>query len=526
MSLGHALDREIFGSIAEKLDEVAPEAHFTTLDLLEYVKPSIKQMVWDRLSSVADYIPGKVIDLSTLLEPDLETLVGQLASDRLVDDLMNERPDVLLGVHPLTQQAMTGLSIRLLRDTALVTLIPEYCVDHAWVRHRSDLYLVASGALREALVDLGVPLAQSAAVGLPLSKRYAAVEREPLRREFGVGEGERLILVTSRELDEALMEKMLFQLSLVNAPKRVIVATDGDKRSAQFLRDKAPNYSVKAQLYHKTEKLSALYAAADVVVGRPQALKVAEILSRGVPVFWLEAESEHDRATAAILAAESAGKSVDNAYTLAAELDALFRDSTLADRLRRGALELARPDATREIAARLVRAATDEKERLIARRIEQGRGRSVTSEDEFEEIGDFAASDHADTSWTAQERHEHLSAAIRHAKTLEQRLREQQASLSKWEKRLILARQHKRPDLVQEADVRIDTYKRTIAFLESQIEIAQKTREQIKAGHVVGSPYTKSPLNWERSKEEDLERTFRGMEVESDLDALKRKLDG
>lgn len=527
LSLGHALDQDIFGSIREKLDEVAPSVHFSTLDLLEYVKPSIKQMVWDRLSSVADYIPGKVVDLSSLLAPDLESLVGQLASDRLVEDLIREQPDVLFGVHPLTQQAMAGLSIRLLRDTALVTLIPEYAVDHGWVRHRSDLYLVASGGLREALVDLGVPLAQSAAVGLPMPKSYAALDRGALRRELGVGEAERLILIASRELDEALMEKMLFQLSLVTAPKRVIVATDGDKRSAQFLRDKAPNYSVKARLYHKAEKLSGLFAAADVVIGRPPALRVAETLSRGVPVFYLEAQSERERATAALLAAESAGKAVDNPYTLAAELDAFFKNPQVVDKLRQGALALARPDATREIAARLARAAGEEKERLIAKRIELGRGQSAPGgDDEFEEIGDFPGAEHVETSWTAQERHEHLSQAIRHAKTLEQRLREQKALLAKWEKRGALAREHKRADLVHEADVRIDTYRRTIAFLESQIELAQKTREQIKQGHVVGSPYTTSPLNWERSKEEELERTFRSMEVESDLDALKRKLDG
>lgn len=522
LSLSLPAEQAVFKSLEAGLQH-HPGVSVTTFDLLQFVKPSLKDMIWDRIASVSDYLPQS-LSLGTLLEPDLEEVVNKISRDRLADAIAAEKPDLIVVASALAQSALAGMPARVMRDTATLALIGDYVVSRNWTRHQADLYVTSHPDLRESLAEQGVPMDRSVALGVMLPAGFGPVDRKALREAYRVSLPEqRMALIFAGGLGEDELEKLLFQLSLVKSPTTYYVATEGDKRVVQFVREKAPNYSVKAKMYHKTEKLGELIAASDVVIGRLGPLRMAETLARGVPVFSLAPPEKARRDAAAFVAAEGAGRVIENLYTLAAELDGLLGDEQRMTRFRDAARALGNPDASEAIVKQVVQAAA-EKDRLVTQRKLAQPSRPI-DDDDFEEVGEFSSEGFYPKNWSQDERARHLAQAIRYEKIIQRRLDDQQAQLKRWQERQLLAERLNRHDLVHQARLRVEAHRRSLDHLEGELKTANDTRQRIRDGQVVNSPFARGPLTWERQQEEDLEKIFGALEVDRDLEKLKRKLD-
>lgn len=165
----------------------------------------------------------------------------------------------------------------------------------------ADAVIVPTPAMRERLYELGVTApVEVIPSGIDL-RRFAAGRRsETLRRELGVGNGERMLLFVSRLAREKNVELLLRALARTPASLKLIIAGDGPEREALQTMTAECGISGRVRFLGEVDRdrLPDLYASADAFVfasmTETQGLVLAEALAAGSLVLAADAPQVRD----------------------------------------------------------------------------------------------------------------------------------------------------------------------------------------------------------------------------------------
>jgi UDP-N-acetylglucosamine--N-acetylmuramyl-(pentapeptide) pyrophosphoryl-undecaprenol N-acetylglucosamine transferase len=217
------------------------------------------------------------------------------------------------------------------------------------------------------------PLAKRVCLAFPLpgrsGRRYlvtgrpipaAAPAREPARAAFKVADGDTLVLVFGGSLGARSINRAAIE-AFTGAPFSVLHVC-GRRDYPELARTALPaRYDLRE--YLELEDFAQALAAADLVVARAGG-SVFEILANGLPsvlVPYPHAAADHQSANARWLADAGAAVVIAdgdlNGGRLGGEVAALLADPHRLHEMAGAARSLARPQAAREIAKELLRAA-------------------------------------------------------------------------------------------------------------------------------------------------------------------------
>jgi UDP-N-acetylglucosamine--N-acetylmuramyl-(pentapeptide) pyrophosphoryl-undecaprenol N-acetylglucosamine transferase len=198
--------------------------------------------------------------------------------------------------------------------------------------------------------------------GTPI-RSFVGVERDVARRSFGVGDGDRLLLVfggsqavarITTALDGALGE-------LVRGWHVLHICGEEGLVAAEASRDRLPEpmRSRYQPVPFLSDRMADALVAADLVLGRAGSSTCAEVAAVGVASILVPYPfaGEHQRANAAYLADRGAAVLVPDAELDASRLLAEVRrlgDDGIRGRMAAAARSLGRPDAAARVAAELV----------------------------------------------------------------------------------------------------------------------------------------------------------------------------
>ena len=198
--------------------------------------------------------------------------------------------------------------------------------------------------------------------GTPI-RSFAGVDRAAARRSFGVGDGDRLLLVFGGSQAVARITVALeLGLERLLAEWRVLhIAGEPGLPHAEAIRGSLPAGVVDhyQPVGFLTDRMTDALVAADLVLGRAGSSTCAEVAAVGVASILVPYPhaGDHQRANAAFMSDRSAAVMVPDAELdgdrLLAEARRLRDDATRA-RMASAARELGRPDAASLIAGELL----------------------------------------------------------------------------------------------------------------------------------------------------------------------------
>ena len=185
------------------------------------------------------------------------------------------------------------------------------------------------------------------------------------RRAFGLPHDSTVVLVTggsqgSKAINDTVLEGIARSRARALAPSLVVLWATGPNNLQVIERalpaDTADWVVVKGYISNMPEAM----AAADIAISRAGAMATAELLAWGVPAILIPlptAAADHQTHNARALADAGAAlmlaEKVLTPELLWSELESLVNDAGRRARMRAAALERARPNAARDIAARL-----------------------------------------------------------------------------------------------------------------------------------------------------------------------------
>lgn len=300
----YQLDEHTWRQILES--EAGPPA--AVLDVLELISQIAASTVAE--AKGAQYASDRLLlsMLYTALPYDRTSLAGNGVRARLaimkwswlrlskrLESLVDAyAPDVIVSTQMIPAAMIASLKRRRRLHVPLMGVLTDYGLHDFWRQPGIDHYCIAHEAVATAM-PRSSSVAGVTATGVPLMPAFAQpVSQLEARRQLRMEPGGRIVLILGGGLGlsvDAIAAQLLQRpcgTSLIVMPGK-----NANARSALSLRAAGhsrmtPSQSGvrgRLQVYEWTERMDVFIRAADVVVGKPGGVSVAEVLACGRPLF-------------------------------------------------------------------------------------------------------------------------------------------------------------------------------------------------------------------------------------------------
>ena len=299
-----------------------------------------------------------------LIRPVLSRWIWARLVRRLEERLRDFRPHAAIA----TQMGPAALlaAIRTQRRLALplIAVPTDFGIHDFWLQRGVGCFCVPHETVtRPGLADGSLVRA----TGLPLMPGFRQLpERHAARVELGLDPEKPVVLVAGGGLGLGVRE--LSERILAQVPGVTVVAVNGRNTGAVGqAQAPVPLSSRRLVRYGWTDRMPALLRAADVVVGKPGGLTVAESLACGRYLLAINSPGGQEGFNVRFLARNGAGELIRK-EDVGERLRGLLEDPGQVHRLQAHVASLGRRDGAMQIAALALDAAREGREALAGAR--------------------------------------------------------------------------------------------------------------------------------------------------------------
>ncbi len=467
---------------------------------------------------------------------------GRAQDEDFLGAVKRARPDLLAITNPRWVRALGLLESISGVPTLQVGVFPGYGHDEGWARSELHGFVVPHDSFADRLAREGVARSRILRGGPAIGAAYAReMDRAEERSALGFSGDVKVVLVRAETLDTTLLEKLVFQATLVDRPTRFVFHHNGDGAVAATLRKAASQYGLPAAMFGRVGDLERYVLAADAVLTAPQDPLVPEILALDRPLMLIGGAGEH-RSQIDFLADMGAVRWVEDVLRVGSELERDLSDERL-EQLSAAAADLSKTNGTRQVADALLEALREREAWLAAPASrdepapspeddgsDEGGSEESGESSPFETIGGVedpqAPRDDSRPMGrlSKSEAKDQLAALILSEREIERKLADCEKQQQRWRDRLEMARDWEEEDLAKEAESILRGYLDEAEGL--QAERASIARQKEKLKQAAGAPPSSGGSDAGSGSDHgsDVEKRFRKMEIDSDLDDLKDRI--
>ena len=258
--------------------------------------------------------------------------------------------DAVLCTHLFAMEALTALkkktdyavpSYGILTDYTCIPFLRETVLDGYFIPHE---------ALRQELVEQGIPTERIFATGIPVSARFADhAERAAARQQLGMDAELPIVLIMSGGVGcgniQALCNELLRQAT---RPFAIYVLVG---RNAELQQELEAAYA-DCELLHVvpfTREVARYMNAADVMISKPGGLSSTEAAVANIPLVHILAFSGCETKNAAFFSEHGTSVRAENAKEAVAAALSLLNDPDRAEAMRQAQRDNFPPDAADRI---------------------------------------------------------------------------------------------------------------------------------------------------------------------------------
>jgi processive 1,2-diacylglycerol beta-glucosyltransferase len=242
-------------------------------------------------------------------------------------------------------------------DPALPVLgiVTDFVVHPFWIYKNIDAYAVATPEIRATMIERGIDPAAIEVDGIPVDPRFGigGEDRAALRARLRLPPGGPVVLVMGGGLGLGPLATTVRGLARVGSHVTPVVIAGKNRALEERLREAARRDGTNVRVLGFVDNVPDWMRAADVLVTKPGGLTTSEALAAGTPMVLLRPLPGQEERNAAYLVSQGAALRAHDEDDLIPVLDTVLERGRIAERLRRCAADLARPEAADRIAQRV-----------------------------------------------------------------------------------------------------------------------------------------------------------------------------
>jgi len=351
-------------AIEQALNRAQAAREVRHIDALEYTNKVFHNLYSKAYIDMVNKAPYTLGWLYDQLDRPWQNRRLRLAFDKLntrpfVRMLQDYDPDITICTHFLPAEIISWLKAKNRLSCTQVIVVTDFDVHAMWLCDHCEHYFVALEETRVHLQEVGIPGAKISVSGIPIDPIFAIrKEKSAMRRKHGLDLEKTTILVSAGGFGVGPIQNLVSALTELRHRTQVLVICGHnhelknrvDKIIASLSRDP----SVKVKTFGFTHKMDELMAASDILLGKPGGLTTAEGLSKGLVFVIVNPIPGQEERNADHLLEEGVAIRCNNLPALPYKIDRLLDDRSRFEAMRANALALARPDAARDIIAKLI----------------------------------------------------------------------------------------------------------------------------------------------------------------------------
>jgi UDP-N-acetylglucosamine:LPS N-acetylglucosamine transferase len=332
-------------------------------------EPAVTRHPTDRiflrlLCAVLSGHPRGTSAIGRLFRLGLVALAWMRLVRRLVARVRSFDPDVIVATQMNPAALLSSGRLRLGLDVLTIGVPSDFGMHDFWVQPGIDRYCVAHDSIAESCAPR-IGAEKVFVTGMPLMPGF----RDPpsiqhARLALGLDTALPVVLVGGGGLGlgvDAVVGRLLAQPGQM----QIVAIVGRNAQARQSLESLATRYGKRLRVYDWTERMELFMRAADVVVGKPGGLTVAEVLACGRPLIAARSLGGQEGFNVRFLEAHGVGRLVSE-HDLVDTVGSLLADRELLAQMQDRAWRLGRRDGAERIAALVGQLAAARSARLVA----------------------------------------------------------------------------------------------------------------------------------------------------------------
>jgi len=229
----------------------------------------------------------------------------------------------------------------------VVSVITDFEAHALWMDSCVDLYCVAAEETKARLVARGAAAENIVATGIPIAAKFTSkVDPKAVRKQYGLRDDMRILLVLSGGFGMGPVAKILEQLDKVSEEFQTVVVTG---RNEELRRDlAAEDRKHPTHVLGFASNMHELMAISDLVITKPGGLTSSEALAMGKPLFILNPIPGQEAANSDFLLERGAAGKANRVEDLPYRIEQLLGSKKLTQ-MASAAKALGRPKAAKTV---------------------------------------------------------------------------------------------------------------------------------------------------------------------------------
>ncbi|MBV8723786.1 MAG: hypothetical protein JO078_05870 [Candidatus Eremiobacteraeota bacterium] len=356
-------------AVEAALRQIEPAMQATIVDSYRYAALVVSKIVADGYLRMVKSTPQLYRYVYDRAERATEvgrfrTWAHQFTAGNLRPLLLEERPDVIVCTHAFPCGAMAEYKRLYANAPPVVAIVTDFAVHGFWIHDNIERYIVATPAMRDALLARGLTERRISVSGIPVLPAFIPTDepRATLRERLDLPIDRCIALIMGGGLGIAPLERILGALEAIALPLAAVVVAGRNRRAQARLAAAAERAAYPVRALRFVDNVYDYMHAADVLVTKPGGLTTAEALVAQIPLVLCKPLPGQEERNARVLAEAGAAMPTRRVQELPGTLEALLGDEPHRGSLIRAAQRLARPHAAGEAASLIAALARERKE--------------------------------------------------------------------------------------------------------------------------------------------------------------------
>jgi UDP-N-acetylglucosamine:LPS N-acetylglucosamine transferase len=283
-----------------------------------------------------------------LVRPALTILAFTRLAQRLEARMRAFRPDVIVATQMLPAALLSFLKRRRALDTPSIGVLTDFGVHDFWIQPGIDRYCVAHESIA-GLPHPGIDQRRVHVTGIPLMPGFRRLpSAEEARLELGLDRAAPVVLIPGGGLGIGV-DAVAGRLAGASHTWQIVVVAGRNPAAQRALAPLVTRHRPRLRVWAWTERMELFVRAADVVVGKPGGLTVAEAMACGRPLAAAHALRGQEGFNVRFLEQHGVGGLVPE-ERLAAHIESLVSDPVRLAQIQQRSSELGRRDGAERIA--------------------------------------------------------------------------------------------------------------------------------------------------------------------------------
>lgn len=278
-------------------------------------------------------------------------LINKLNSGKLEKLLDSFSPDVVICTQAFPLGVVAAYKKRKRKSLPLIGVVTDYIAHCYWLCDQADFYAVPHETTKQDLSRKGIAGKKIRITGIPIDPKFGK-ERD------GNGIAERVslnpnlptVLIMGGGQGLGPVEEIVCRLDALALPFQMIIVAGLNEDLKRELEKRESKMAKSVHILGYVDNVERLMEASDIIVTKPGGLTSAEALAKGLAIVIASCLPGQEEKNSRFLVEEGVAIKTDEGKGVAAIVEELLRDPQRLSFLRTKARELARPDASLEIA--------------------------------------------------------------------------------------------------------------------------------------------------------------------------------